>query len=73
MPTAAGHLMQSLGTQSFPILMLGCTLANLILFKPVLIYGERVRQTLAKVCSSTYDAEDEMQGMIVKQEAKEQG
>ncbi len=65
--------MQSFGAQSFPMLMLGCTLANVILFKPVLIYGERVRQTLAKASSPSDDAEGEMQGMILKQAGNEQG
>jgi hypothetical protein len=50
-----------------------CTLANLCLFKPVLVYGERVRLALAKVGSSADDAEGEMQSMIVTQEGREHG
>ncbi len=73
MPTAAGYLMQTSGARSFPIIIFCCTLANVCLFKPVLVYGERVRLALAKVGSSAYDAEGEMQSMIATQEANEHG
>lgn len=73
MPTAAGYLMHSSGARSFPMIIFCCTLANLCLFKPVLVYGERVRLALAKVGSSADDAEGEMQSMIVTQEGSEHG
>lgn len=73
MPTAAGYLMHSSGARSFPMIIFCCTLANLCLFKPVLVYGERVRLALAKVGSSADDAEGEMQSMIVTQEGREHG
>ena len=73
MPTAAGYLMHSSGARSFPMIIFCCTLANLCLFKPVLVYGERVRLALDKVGSSADDAEGEMQSMIVTQEGREHG
>ena len=73
MPTAAGYLMHSSGARSFPMIIFCCTLANLCLFKPVLVYGERVRLALDKVGSSADDAEGEMQSMIVTQEGSEHG
>ena len=72
-PTAAGYLMHSSGARSFPIIILCCTLANLCLYKPVLVYGERVRLALAKAASSGGDAEGEMQSMMATQEVSEHG
>ena len=67
-PTAAGYLIDSSGAQSFTALVFCCTLANLCLFKPVLLYGKRAQQTLVKQGANNSGAEGEMQSMIVQPE-----
>jgi hypothetical protein len=65
-PTAAGYLIDSSGAHSFTALVFCCTLANLCLFKPVLLYGKRVQQTLVNEGANNSGAEGEMQSMIVQ-------
>jgi hypothetical protein len=66
LPTLAGYLIDCSGPRSFTVLILGCALINLILFKLVLVYGQRVQQLV-----DIGGAEGELQSMIQKQELEE--
>ena len=70
-PTAAGYLIDSSGAQAFAALLFACTLTNLCMFKPVLLYGARAQQALVKQGASNGDGEQETQGMIVELQARE--
>ena len=71
MPTAAGYIIDSYGARAFAALVFGCTLANLCLFKPALLYGKRVQQALVEAGVNDIDVERDTQRMIVGPEPRD--
>ena len=77
LPTLAGHLFDSSGPQSFPILILCCAVANVCLFKPLLFYGRRALQLTAHggggVGGAGSESESEGRSFIAMEEEVREG